>query len=79
MIKPSEFKPIVDESAALRQASMEEYIDKRLSKGHLTVDGGRSGWLKTDIEAVAEKYRAAGWIVEVGTPTFTFRVPSVER
>lgn len=77
MLKPSEFKPHTETDASDRLAAIELEVEKRLSAGYLTVDGGRSGWLMVDIFEVAKRYRAIGWEVSTsGRHTFTFAIPA---
>lgn len=85
MISPKDFltsnrAPDLALEAAKRQERIEDRIDDHLAKGQLQINGGRSGWLLTDMDAVAERYRAAGWVVirgAAGEPDFTFFMPAV--
>lgn len=64
MITPDEFQPVersAEERDAAQQTRIEEYFDRCLKSGRSDIPYTRSGWLKSNIEAVLNKYRAAGW------------------
>lgn len=83
MISPKDFSTLdldlaITWEAAQRQKRIEDRIDAHLRVGKLEIDGGRSGWLLVDMDDVAARYRAAGWVVTRGVrgqPDFTFSLP----
>lgn len=76
MTTPSEFTPKATPTRTPGFTSIQEVVERRLQAGYLTVDGGRGGWLISDIEAVAAAYRNVGWnVVTGGSYAFTFSRP----
>ena len=75
MLKPEDFKLFTPDNSE-DVARIEAAVEERLRAGYLTVDGGRSGWSKKDVEQVADKYRALGWQVATGGKcAFVFALP----
>lgn len=77
MIKPSEFHPAATtEVDSAEITAIIQIVEARLGTGHLTVRGGRAGWRRSDVEEVAKRYRALGWVVSAGDGyDFTFSKP----
>lgn len=62
-----------DRDARQRKA-IEDYFDRRLMAGSRLIQMPRSGWLRENIEAVLNDYRALGWdVVGHGPWEFTKR------
>lgn len=72
MIKPSDLTPI-PQGNPMAQAEIERLIDETIRQHHnagmpwpVIVPILRGGWSPLDIDAVLERYHAAGWQVTPG-------------
>lgn len=82
MITPAELANEAKRYDEQQQRGIEADIDKALIKSGFRPGGTYTyfyswddGWKQHNVEAVAERYRAAGWTVELGAFCVVFTAP----
>ena len=62
MVTPDQVPNLPDEND-VQQRAIESFVDARLRAGERKISSPRTGWKPANVEAVMNKYRAAGWKV----------------